>query len=111
MVQSLPTEHQVESTNWPWDDKDLPDKLDVATNSNLADNNNGSGAPNNQAGIYSESVNNAALRFGICFTTKQFYWKFSVMTNSHIISAKRWLSGDTLLLKMTDSTPALYLWK
>jgi hypothetical protein len=29
------------------------------------------GAPNRRAGTYSESANDAALRFGICFTTKQ----------------------------------------
>jgi hypothetical protein len=39
----------------------------------LVDNNNHSGAPNNQAGIYSESANNAALKFGIHFTTKQHH--------------------------------------
>jgi hypothetical protein len=33
------------------------------------DDNNPSGAPNNQAGINSESANSAALKFGIGFTT------------------------------------------
>ena len=30
-------------------------------------------APNNKAGVYTESPNNAALRFGIRFTTAQFH--------------------------------------
>jgi hypothetical protein len=33
----------------------------------------GTAAPNNQAGVYRESVNDAALRFGIRFTTEQFH--------------------------------------
>jgi hypothetical protein len=49
------------------------DKLDETAIGNFADDNNGSSAPNNQAGIYSESANNVALRFGICFTTKQYH--------------------------------------
>jgi hypothetical protein len=34
------------------------------------DDNIGSDAPNNQAGVFSESANDAALRFGIGFTTE-----------------------------------------
>jgi hypothetical protein len=57
------------------------------------DNNGSGGAPNNQAGIYSESANDAALRFGIRFTTEQYHktklLKCSVMPMPHIISKKR----------------------
>jgi hypothetical protein len=49
--------------------------LDEASIGHFAeDDNNPSGAPNNQAGIYSESASNTALMFGgICFTTKQHH--------------------------------------
>jgi hypothetical protein len=54
------------------DDEDSLDDLDEAVIGIFVDDNNGSGAANNQVGIYSESVNDAALlRFGIHFTTKQ----------------------------------------
>jgi hypothetical protein len=33
----------------------------------------GTGASDNQVGVFDESVNDAALRFGIRFTTKQFH--------------------------------------
>jgi hypothetical protein len=69
-------EHQEALTEYPWDDKDSLDRLDVASIGHFAeDDNNPSGAPNNQqAGIYSESANNTALKFGgICFTTKQHH--------------------------------------
>jgi hypothetical protein len=66
-------EHQEALTEYPWDDKDSLDGLDEAYIGHFTeDENNPSGAPNNQAGIYSESANNTALKFGgICFTTKQ----------------------------------------
>jgi hypothetical protein len=67
-----PVEHQEALTEYPWDDKDSLDGLDEASIGHFAeDDNNPSGAPNNQAGIYSESANNTALKFGgICFTTE-----------------------------------------
>jgi hypothetical protein len=51
----------------------LLDELDKAVIGNFVDDNNGSAAPNNQAGIYSESANDAALRFGSRFTTKHYH--------------------------------------
>jgi hypothetical protein len=69
-------EHQEALTEYPWDDKDSLDGLDEASIGHFAeDDNNPSGAPNNQAGIYSESANNTALKFaGIClFTTEQHH--------------------------------------
>jgi hypothetical protein len=58
-------EHQETLTEYPWDDKDSLDGLD---------DNNPSGAPSNQAGIYSESANNTALKFGgIYFTTEKHH--------------------------------------
>jgi hypothetical protein len=70
-----PVEHQEALTEYPWDDKDALDGLDEASIGHFAeDDNNPSGAPNNKAGIYSESANNTALKFGgICFTTKQHH--------------------------------------
>jgi hypothetical protein len=53
-----PVDHQEALTEYPWDNF-------------VEDENNPSGAPNNQAGIYSEFANNTALKFGgICFTTE-----------------------------------------
>jgi hypothetical protein len=46
--------HQEALTNYSWDDEDSLDKLDEAVNNDFAENKNGSGAPNNQAGIYSD---------------------------------------------------------
>jgi hypothetical protein len=68
-------EHQEALTEYPWDNKDSLDGLDKASIGHFAENdNNPSGAPNNQAGTYSESTNNTALKLGgICFTTKQHY--------------------------------------
>jgi hypothetical protein len=50
----LPVEHQEALTKYPWDDKDSLGGLDEASIGHFAkDDNNPSGAPNNQAGIYS----------------------------------------------------------
>ena len=75
MLHPPPVEHQEAFTEYPWDDKDSLDGLDEASIGNFAeDDNNPSGAPNNQAGIFSESANNTALKFGgICFTTEQHH--------------------------------------
>jgi hypothetical protein len=56
-------------TKYPWDEEDSLDGLDAAAIGHFAED-NPSGAPNNRAGIYSESTNNAALKFGIGFTRK-----------------------------------------
>jgi hypothetical protein len=64
-----PVEHQEALTEYPWDDKDSFDGLDEAYIGHFAED-----ALNNQAGIYSESANNTALKFGgICFTTEQHH--------------------------------------
>jgi hypothetical protein len=67
-------EHQEALTEYPWGDKDSLDELAEAAIGRFAeDDNNPSGAPNNEAGIYSESANNSALKFGLRFTTKQHH--------------------------------------
>jgi hypothetical protein len=55
-------DHQEALTEYPWDKKDsLADGLDMAYIGHFAeDDNNPSGALNNQALIYSESANNTA---------------------------------------------------
>jgi hypothetical protein len=74
VLQSLPVGHQEALTEYPWGDKDSLDGLDEAAIGHFGeDDNNPSGVPNNQAGIYSESANNAALAFGLRFTTKQHH--------------------------------------
>jgi hypothetical protein len=83
-------EHQEVLTEYPWGDEDSLDGLDEAAIGYLAeDDNNPSGAPNNQAGIYSESAKNAALKFGSALPpnsiTKLSYYKFSVMPMPCII--------------------------
>ena len=39
----------------------------------LAEDSLSPGVPNTQAGVYTESANDAALQFGIRFTTEQFH--------------------------------------
>jgi hypothetical protein len=76
VLHPSPVKHQETLTEYPWDDKDSLDGLDEASIGHIAedDNNPYSGAPNNEAGIYSKSANNTALKFGgICFTTKQHH--------------------------------------
>ena len=51
-----------EANEYPWDDEDSLDELDETANENFVeDDNNPSGAPNNQAGMYSESANKMQL--------------------------------------------------
>jgi hypothetical protein len=58
-------------TEYPWDDEDSLDQLDeAAIRGHSVDDKNHFGAPNSQAALYSESANNAALKFGIQLTTK-----------------------------------------
>jgi hypothetical protein len=92
VVQPPPVEHQESLTDYPWDDEDSFYKVDEAANGNFTYDNNNSGAPNNQAGIYSKSTNTAALRYGIHFTTKQYH--------------------ETMLLKiLSDANTSHYLYK
>jgi hypothetical protein len=65
-LQPPPLEHLEALTEYPWDDEESPYELHKAVIFNSTDNN----APNNQAGVYSESANDADLRFGTRFTTK-----------------------------------------
>ena len=57
-------------TEYPWDEDDSfyesDDAFSIEANISTA-------APNNKAGVYTESPNDAALRFGIRFTTAQFH--------------------------------------
>ena len=68
-LQPPPSEHLEALTKFLWDDEESLNKLHEAVSANSTDDNSGSGAPNNQAGLYSKSDNDAALMFGICFTT------------------------------------------
>jgi hypothetical protein len=61
-MHPLSLEHQETLTEYPWDGKDSPNRLEEAAIGRfVVDHNNPYGAPNNQAGMYSESANNAAL--------------------------------------------------
>ena len=54
MLQTPSVEHQEALTEYPWGDEDSLDGLDEAAIGHFAeDDNNPSGVPNNQAGIYS----------------------------------------------------------
>jgi hypothetical protein len=64
-LQPPPLEHLEALTEYPWDDEELHEAVSL----NSIDDNSASGTPNNQAGIYSESANDAALKFGIRFNT------------------------------------------
>ena len=68
-LQPPSLEHLEVLTEYPWDDVESLNKLHEAVIVNSTDDNHGSVAPTNQ--VYSESANDAALRFGIRFTTKQ----------------------------------------
>jgi hypothetical protein len=63
------------SADVPWDNDDnsIDEELNHGDTSNVFDVNNGAVGPNNRSGVYSDSANNSALRFGIRFTTKQFH--------------------------------------
>ena len=82
-----------EASEYPWDDEDSLDELDETTNENFeASNNESVTPPNYPAGIYSESTNDSALRFGIRFTTEQYH--------------------ETKLLKiLSDANASHYLYK
>jgi hypothetical protein len=69
-LQPPPLKHLEALTEYPWDDEKSLNELHEAISANFMDDNSNSGAPNNQAGIYSESANDAALRFRLGFTTE-----------------------------------------
>jgi hypothetical protein len=59
--------------DYPWDDEDSLDELgEDAVGNDVASTNGFKAPPAHPAGIYSESMNNSALRFGIHFTTEQY---------------------------------------
>jgi hypothetical protein len=96
MVLPLPVEHQVVLTDYP-DGMMMTqpiDELDEAVIDTLKDGNHYAGPPNIRAGTYSKSANtDAALRFGIHFTTEQYHvtklLEISLMPIPCIISTKR----------------------
>jgi hypothetical protein len=60
------------------DDKDSINKeLNQADTNNVLEENHSAGGPNDQVGVYSDSANNSALRFGIRFTTEQLELPFA----------------------------------
>jgi hypothetical protein len=65
-------EHLEALTEYHWDDEESLNKLHEAVSTYSTDANSGYGAPNNQAGIYSESANDAAWKFNIRFTSEPF---------------------------------------
>ena len=71
---SLPISHQESATEYPWDEEEsLSNDSELESIGSSVANNNASAAPNNQAGVYCESAHDAALRFGIRFTTAQYH--------------------------------------
>jgi hypothetical protein len=73
VVQPPPVEHQKKLIDYPWDNEDSLHEVDETASGTFTQDNNGSSAPNNYAGIYSESANDAALRYGVHFTTEQYH--------------------------------------
>jgi hypothetical protein len=63
-------EAQKSLTEYPWDQDDSVHQSEDAS---YVEGIISTGAPNNHAGVYTESANDAALRFGIRFTTEQFH--------------------------------------
>ena len=63
------------SAEVPWDnDEDsIYDELNHEDTSNDWEENNSAVGPNDRAGVYSDSANDSALRFGIRFTTEQYH--------------------------------------
>jgi hypothetical protein len=59
----------------PWDnDEDsIDDTLIQGDTSNVLEENDGAGGPNDQVGVYSDSAHDSAVRFGIRFTTEQYH--------------------------------------
>jgi hypothetical protein len=70
--------------------------LDKADIGSFTDNNNVASGPNNRAGTYSESATDAALRFGICFTTKQFHKTKTLKVLSSEASASHYLYKEII---------------
>ena len=68
--QSPAAPSQEPLTEYPWDEDD---PVQESEDSSSANDSISPGAPNTQAGVYTESANDAALRFGIRFTTEQFH--------------------------------------
>jgi hypothetical protein len=67
--QPLVAHAQEPLTEYPWDEvHSLQESEDASSIDNIVS----PGAPNNKAGIYMESANDAALRFGIRFITETF---------------------------------------
>jgi hypothetical protein len=63
-------EGQESLTEYPWDEDDsVHESEDASSVKDIIS----TGAPNNQAGVYTGSANDAALRFGIRFTTEQLH--------------------------------------
>ena len=82
-----PLEDAQESlTEYPWD-KD--DSLHKSKDASSVENSLDTAAPKDQAGVYTQSANDTALRFGVRFTTAQFHktkWlNSSVMWIPHTI--------------------------
>jgi hypothetical protein len=63
-----------ESIDIPWDDEDsLDESVEAALGKDEASTNEFEASTIHPAGTYSESTNDSALRFGICFTTEQYH--------------------------------------
>jgi hypothetical protein len=58
---------------WDNDENSIDEELNQADTNNVLEENNGAGGPIDRAGVYSDSANNSALRFGIRFTTEQYH--------------------------------------
>ncbi len=67
---SQPLDAQESATKYPWDEDD---SLYESEDASSIEDNISTGAPNNHAGVYTESAHDAASRFGIRFTTAQFH--------------------------------------
>ncbi len=75
VMQQPPVEDNEASADYPWDnDEDsIDDELNQGDTINVLDETNGAGGPNDRAGVYTDSANDSALRFGIRFTTEQYH--------------------------------------
>jgi hypothetical protein len=69
-MQPRAVEAQESLTEYPWGEDDSAHESEDASSFEDIIR---TGAPNNQVGVYTESANDAALRFGIRFTTEQFH--------------------------------------
>jgi hypothetical protein len=69
-LQPRAVEAQESLTEYPWDEDDsVHESEDASSVKDIIR----TGAPNNQASVYTESANDAALRFDIRFTTEKFH--------------------------------------